>query len=78
MGNVLAQLVESPEPSVAKIYLLLHPIAPSEFLAQYFRSSFWWERYAVAQNPNTPFNIRQYLIQDGKRIVRAAAKAYLH
>ncbi len=64
-GNILAQLVESREPSVAKMYLLLHPIAPSEFLAQHFRSSFWLERYAVAQNPNTSSNIRQYLIQDG-------------
>ncbi|RUT03965.1 hypothetical protein DSM106972_048790 [Dulcicalothrix desertica PCC 7102] len=35
----------------------------------------WLERYAIAQNTNTPSNILKHLEKDGNRIVRAAARA---
>jgi len=55
---------------------------PSSFLARYYKSWFWPERYAnclqqrfaIAQNPNTNPDIRQQLTQDPNRIVRAAAR----
>lgn len=39
--------------------------------------SFWLERYAIAQNPNTPPTVAVRFAQDGNRIVRAAAQASL-
>ena len=46
-------------------------------LTKVSRSTSWLERYAIAQNPNTPHLIIQKLTEDGNRIVRAAAKAHL-
>ncbi|MDY6899066.1 MAG: hypothetical protein SWZ49_13450, partial [Cyanobacteriota bacterium] len=52
----------------------LHPSTPSEILAQNIYSSSWLERYAIAQNLNTPNDVRTALTCDGNRVVRAAAK----
>ncbi|MBW4558480.1 MAG: hypothetical protein KME59_21650 [Trichormus sp. ATA11-4-KO1] len=52
----------------------MNPQIPNSFLARYYKSWFWPERYAVAQNPNTDEKIRQQLTQDPNRIVRAAAR----
>ncbi|BAZ41817.1 hypothetical protein NIES4101_77850 [Calothrix sp. NIES-4101] len=60
--------------SLSRFYVLLHPLTSGEILAQYFRSSSWLERYAVAKNPHTPSPIRKYLQEDANRIVRAAAR----
>ena len=73
----LEKLLKSKQPSFTRVLVFLNPLAPSEFLAKNFRSSFWLERYAIATNPNTPLDPLKFLAQDGNRIVRAAAKANL-
>jgi hypothetical protein len=61
-------------PLYSRLTVLLNPQAPMEILAKTSRSFSWLERYAIAQNPNTPMQIRQILSKDGNRVVRAAAK----
>lgn len=76
LTNVLVEYVEKTRlPSAARLFLLLHKTAPSDFLARHYRSLDWRERYAVAQNPNTPINILEKLKLDANSIVRATAKA---
>ncbi len=76
LTNILVEYVEkTPRPSAARLFLLLHATAPSDFLARHYRSLDWRERYAVAQNPNTPINILEKLRIDANCIVRATAKA---
>ena len=76
-GQVLVNYVESNPATSTKLFLLLHPIAPQDFLVRYVSSDNWRLRYAVAQNPNTPSHIREQLINDANWIVRAAARANL-
>lgn len=52
----------------------MSPNTPKSFLARYYKSWFWVERYAIAQNPNTDSNIRQQLTQDPNIFVRSAAR----
>lgn len=73
----LETFLKSFKPSFTRLLVFLNPLAPSSFLAKNFRSSSWLERYAIAQNPNTPLNTLKFLLQDGNRIVRAAARANL-
>ncbi|MEA5550767.1 hypothetical protein VB713_07220 [Anabaena cylindrica UHCC 0172] len=71
----LDRCLKFPErPSFSRFLVLMNPRIPSSFLARYYRSWFWPERYAIAQNPNTDPDIRQQLTQDPNRIVRAAAR----
>ncbi|BAY24817.1 hypothetical protein NIES2100_46140 [Calothrix sp. NIES-2100] len=60
-------------PRSSRLTVLLNPQAPMGILAKTSRSFSWLERYAVAQNPNTPTQIRDRLSKDGNRVVRAAA-----
>lgn len=39
---------------LSRLFVLMHPLAPSSLLAKNFRSLYWLERYAIAQNPSTP------------------------
>jgi hypothetical protein len=55
----------------------MHPLTPVQCLNQGSESLSWLERYAVANNPATPIELRQNLAQDSNRIVRAAAIAHL-
>lgn len=73
--SVISFLVLSP--CLVRFLVLLHPQAPAQALADNFRSLVWLERYAIAQNSNTPLITLQALAKDGNRIVRAAAKANL-
>jgi|GEM_PF-5783795 len=63
------------KPSFARFLVLMNPHIPNSFLARYYKSWFWPERYAIAQNPNTDKEIRQQLTQDPNKIVRAAASS---
>ena len=74
----LEKYIKSFQPSFTRLLVFLHPLAPSSFLAKNFDSSSWLERYAIAQNPNTPAATRQRLAQDANRIVRAAATNLQH
>ncbi|WP_292764435.1 hypothetical protein [Nostoc sp. NOS(2021)] len=60
--------------SFSRFLVLMNPHIPSSFLGRYYKSWFWPERYAIAQNPNTHRDICQQLTQDPNRIVRAAAR----
>lgn len=60
-----------------RLVTLLHPLTPLEILQQGARSISWVDRYAVADNPTTPNTLREQLIQDSNRFVRATAKANL-
>ncbi len=62
-------------PSLVRFLVLLHPQTPEFALAENVRSLAWLERYAIAQNPNTPLDTLKALAKDANRIVRAAAKA---
>jgi hypothetical protein len=50
-------------------------MAPVYFLEKHSNSTLWLERYAIAQNLNTPQHIREKLKHDVNSIVRAAASA---
>ncbi len=56
---------------------LLHPLTPINILENAANSLSWIERYAVANNPTTPTEIKQKLTQDSNRIVRAVARENL-
>jgi hypothetical protein len=71
---VLANYARSDNSSFSRLIVLLHSQAPTELLAKNVCSSWWLERYAIAQNPNTSADTLKFLAQDGNRIVRAAAK----
>ncbi len=73
----LEEYIQPLKPSFSRLLVFFHPQAPSAMLAKNFRSYSWLERYAIAQNPNTPPHILKRLTLDGNRIVRAAAKANL-
>ena len=63
--------------SLYRLIPFFHPKISPDLLAENAYSNCWWERYAIAQNPNTPFPIVQRLAKDGNRIVRNAALAHL-
>lgn len=74
ISKILADCITSFTPIFTRLLIFLHPSTPSETLAKNINSTSWLERYAIAQNPNTPPEIRAALTRDGNRIVRAAAK----
>ncbi|MEO1762449.1 MAG: hypothetical protein AAFR83_10835 [Cyanobacteria bacterium J06629_18] len=77
ISKILADCITSFTPIFTRLLVFLHPSTPSEILTQNVYSSSWLERYAIAQNPNTPTEIRAILTRDGNRVVRAAAKGVI-
>jgi hypothetical protein len=73
--NILTTYIEKNSSQLMKLSVLLQPLTSINILTKYSRSPLWWERYAVAKNPRTPLKVREKLIQDGNRIVRAAARS---
>ncbi|MGB8699905.1 MAG: WGR domain-containing protein [Thermosynechococcaceae cyanobacterium] len=63
--------------SWSRLVALMHVQTPSSMLATAVGSEYWWERYAIAQNPNTPEKLIKHLAEDHNCLVRAAAKANL-
>ena len=59
---------------IVRLIVLLKDKTPGKLLRTKLSSLFWLERYAIAQNPNTPLYIIQKLTNDGNKVVRAAAK----
>lgn len=74
-SKFIGQYIKDSPFSLSRVFALLHPLAPTHLLIKNYRSSYWLERYAIAQNPSTPNYIREFLTQDANRIVRATAKA---
>jgi predicted DNA-binding WGR domain protein len=54
------------------IYFDTH--TPAEVLTLTEEATHWLERYAIAQNPNTPADVLQQLTQDHNRLVQIAAQ----
>lgn len=74
LATVLSEYVES-DVAFVRFVSLLHPLIPVEILENGANSISWIERYAVANNPATPTEIKQQLTQDSNQIVRAVAIA---
>ncbi|TWH54861.1 hypothetical protein CAL7102_02936 [Dulcicalothrix desertica PCC 7102] len=74
LPTILTEYAQS-ENAFVRFITLLHPLTPQEILTQGAKSASWLERYAVADNPATPAETKQQLIQDSNRIVRAVAKS---
>ncbi len=78
LSLVLQHYPKDSQPGYSRLVILFHPQVPSNLLVENSRSLIWLERFAIAQNPNTPLETLQILARDGNRIVRAAAKANLN
>jgi predicted DNA-binding WGR domain protein len=63
----------SPSRWIQLLILFHYSTAPSVLAAKAGAVN-WLERYAIAQNPNTPSAILKILANDGNRIVRATAE----
>ncbi|MGK7923525.1 MAG: hypothetical protein AB4080_26360 [Trichodesmium sp.] len=74
LPTLLSEYAESDNPFV-RFVTLMHPLTPVDSITEGYQSLLWQERYAIAENPSTPGEIRQQLAKDGNRIVRATAKA---
>ena len=57
--------------------ILLNKKTPAKLLQQKSFSLYWQERYAIAQNQNTPLDVLKKLANDANKVVRAAAKENL-
>ena len=76
LPTLLSEYAQSDNAFV-RFVTLMHPLTPVDSITEGCQSLLWQERYAVAENPSTPAEIRQQLANDGNRIVRATAKANL-
>src|SRR3569832_911253 len=74
---ILKDHTQGSVPSLSRFIVLLHTQPPAKDLAENCYSLEWLERYAIAQNANTPTDTLKALALDANRIVRAAAKANL-
>jgi hypothetical protein len=72
--NTFNNLAKGTSPNLCRLAVFLSPYAEVVHLAENFRSTSWLERWAIAQNPNTPDNTLSYIIKDGNRLVRNAAE----
>lgn len=77
LPRVFEKLTEKSQSLSIRIFALLHHQITAKALIENSYSIIWIERYAIAQNHNTPTDILDTLAKDGNRIVRAAAKANL-
>ncbi|MDC0833850.1 hypothetical protein POG22_12650 [Geitlerinema sp. CS-897] len=75
-SQILAQYTQSTVPFI-RLMALMNPQTPVAALEEGSTSSFWLERYAVANNSATPQELREKLAYDSHCLVRAAAKAQL-
>ncbi|WP_144053721.1 hypothetical protein [Baaleninema simplex] len=75
-SQILAQYTQSTVPFI-RLMALMNPQTPVAALEEGSTSSFWLERYAVANNSATPQELRKKLAYDSHCLVRAAAKAQL-
>jgi hypothetical protein len=74
----LERIAKTQVPSFSRFIVFLHHQAPQQALAKNYRSEVWLERYAIAQNPNTPKHIISELTLDANQIVRAAAQVTIN
>ena len=72
LATILSEYINSQVPLV-RLVALLHPLMPVNILEEAVDSIAWLERYAIANNPNTPTEVKQQLARDSNQIVRAVA-----
>lgn len=72
LPTILTEYSQS-ENGFVRFITLMNPQTPLEILSQAINSSSWLERYAVAENSAISEEIRQSLVKDSNRIVRATA-----
>ena len=78
LSFVLQHYPKDSQPGFSRSVILFQPQVTTNLLVKNSRSLIWLERFAIAQNLNTPLKTLQILARDGNRIVRAAAKANIH
>jgi hypothetical protein len=66
---------KSDKPLFNRFVACLSSRVPVNVLKNRYDSKYWVERYAIAQNPQTPANILEHLQKDSNSIVRAFARA---
>ena len=71
--GLVAASCKPSRPSLSRLLAFMCMKAPPSALAKYYRSLDWKERCAIALNPNTPPGTIEKFMNDGNRIVRAAA-----
>ncbi len=69
----LTKYARHSTPTWSRLIAFFHPLTPKQFLIKNNASHIWLERYAIAQNSNTPRQIVEQLTRDGNQIVRDAA-----
>jgi hypothetical protein len=62
-------------PSLSRFIVLMDEGTPATILSKYMDSLYWPDRFAIAQNPNTPDSVRLYLSEDIHQLVQATARA---
>jgi hypothetical protein len=72
---LVAACCKPSRPSLSRLLAFMCIKAPPSALAKYYRSLDWKERCAIALNLKTPLNTIEKLMNDGNRIVRAAASS---
>jgi hypothetical protein len=70
---ILEAYANSSNPLV-RFLVLTPPQSLESILTQGANSLFWLERYAVADNPNTPLSLLEKLAEDANVLVRSAAR----
>jgi predicted DNA-binding WGR domain protein len=63
--------------SLTRLLVIMHRAIPISTIQELSVSNAWHDRYAVTQNPSTPTEILQQLVQDAEPIVQNAAKTAL-
>lgn len=74
--TILSEYAQSPVLFI-RFIALMHSKTPIAFFEKASQSFFWLERYAIAVNPVAPGELREKLVEDANRIVKAAARANL-
>lgn len=71
---IVERYLKNSSSNIVHLILSFHPYVSKINFMQYSKSLDWLERYAIAQNYNTPVDVLHKLASDANKIVRAAAK----
>jgi hypothetical protein len=73
--ELLIEELPADVPSLSRFIVLMDEGTPATTLSKYVNSLYWPDRFAIAQNPNTPEPVRHYLSEDTHQLVQATARA---
>ncbi len=73
--ELLIEELPADTPSLSRFLLLMDEGTPATTLSKYVHSLYWPDRFAIAQNPNTPDHLRLYLSEDTHQLVQSTARA---